>query len=86
MLILSAIVTGTIVGVLAELVMPGRHPGGIAATVPLGIAGGAAAGLFGQTMGWYSPGFTEPGTLASTVGALLLLVAYGWMTGRPRRA
>jgi len=86
MLIFAAIVTGAIVGVLAELMMPGRHPGGVAATVPLGMAGGAAAGLLGQTMGWYRPGFTEPGMVASIVGALLLLVAYGWMTRRPRKA
>jgi uncharacterized membrane protein YeaQ/YmgE (transglycosylase-associated protein family) len=82
--ILAAMVTGALVAVVARLFLPGRDPGGL--TVLVGIAGGAIAGYLGQTFGWYQPGFTRPGMLASMLAALLLVVAYRWMTGRPRRA
>ena len=37
--ILSWIIMGLIVGVIAKFIMPGRDPGGIIITICLGVAG-----------------------------------------------
>jgi uncharacterized membrane protein YeaQ/YmgE (transglycosylase-associated protein family) len=73
--ILSWIVFGLIVGVLAKFLMPGRDPGGLIVTVLLGIAGAFVGGWAGQALGVYRPG--EPaGWLMSIAGAIILLVLY----------
>jgi uncharacterized membrane protein YeaQ/YmgE (transglycosylase-associated protein family) len=74
--ILAALVTGAVVGVLARLLIPGRDPGGVVVTVLLGMAGGLVASFIGRAIGWYRPGFTAPGILASTLGAMVLLLLY----------
>jgi uncharacterized membrane protein YeaQ/YmgE (transglycosylase-associated protein family) len=45
--ILSWLVIGLIVGVLAKFIMPGRDPGGIIVTILLGIAGAFVGGYIG---------------------------------------
>jgi uncharacterized membrane protein YeaQ/YmgE (transglycosylase-associated protein family) len=50
--ILSWIVFGLVVGVLAKLVMPGNDPGGLIVTVLLGIAGALVGGFLGRAMGF----------------------------------
>jgi uncharacterized membrane protein YeaQ/YmgE (transglycosylase-associated protein family) len=73
--ILSWIVFGLIVGVLAKFLMPGRDPGGLIVTMLLGIAGAFVGGWAGQALGVYRPG--EPaGWLMSIAGAIILLVLY----------
>ena len=49
--ILSWIVLGLIVGVVAKLIMPGKDPGGIMITIVLGIAGALLGGVTGATVG-----------------------------------
>ena len=73
--ILSWIVFGLIVGVLAKLVMPGHDPGGFIVTVLLGIAGAFLGGWVGQAIGLYRPG-QPAGWLMSIVGAIILLALY----------
>jgi uncharacterized membrane protein YeaQ/YmgE (transglycosylase-associated protein family) len=73
--ILSWIVFGLIVGLLAKLVMPGHDPGGIIVTMLLGIAGAFIGGWVGQTLGVYRPG-QPAGWLMSIVGAIILLAIY----------
>jgi uncharacterized membrane protein YeaQ/YmgE (transglycosylase-associated protein family) len=81
MWILSWIVFGLIVGVIAKLVMPGRDPGGMIVTILLGIAGALLGGFVGQALGLYAPG--EPaGYIMSILGAILLLVIYRMAVGR----
>lgn len=80
--ILSWIVFGLIVGVLAKVLMPGRDPGGLIVTVLLGIAGALVGGWAGQALGVYRPG-QPAGWLMSIVGAILLLAIYR-MTVRRR--
>jgi len=81
MWILSWIVFGLIVGVLAKLVMPGRDPGGMIVTILLGIAGALLGGFVGQALGFYAPG--EPaGYIMSIVGAIVLLLIYRMAVGR----
>jgi len=75
MWILSAIVSGLVVGVIAKLLTPGRDPGGFIVTILLGIAGSLLATFIGQAVGHYGP--NQPaGWLMSIGGAILLLLLY----------
>ena len=49
--ILSWILFGLVVGVIAKLLMPGRDPGGFIVTILLGIAGALVGGFVGQALG-----------------------------------
>ena len=81
--ILSWIVFGLVVGIIAKLLMPGRDPGGFIVTILLGIAGALLGGFVGRAMGFYGP--NEPaGWLMSIGGAILLLVIYRVVIGRRR--
>jgi uncharacterized membrane protein YeaQ/YmgE (transglycosylase-associated protein family) len=81
MAILSWIVFGLIVGVLAKVVMPGRDPGGIIVTILLGIAGSVVGGFVGQALGLYAEG-QAAGWIVSILGAVVLLVVYRMLAGR----
>ena len=75
---------GLIVGALAKLLMPGRDPGGFIVTMLLGVAGALVGGFAGRAAGWYSA--NEPaGFVMSLLGAVLLLVLYRMLVGRPSR-
>jgi uncharacterized membrane protein YeaQ/YmgE (transglycosylase-associated protein family) len=80
--ILSWIVFGLIVGIIAKLLMPGRDPGGFIITILLGIAGALLGGFLGRAMGFYGPN-EQAGWLISIVGAIVLLVIYR-MIAKPR--
>ena len=81
MAILGWILFGLVVGALANLVMPGRDPGGIIVTMLLGIAGAVLGGFVGRALGWYGEG--EPaGWIMSFVGAVALLALYRMFTRR----
>lgn len=73
--ILSWIVFGLVVGIIAKLVTPGRDPGGFIVTMLLGIAGALLGGFVGRAMGFYGPN-EAAGWLMSIAGAILLLVIY----------
>jgi uncharacterized membrane protein YeaQ/YmgE (transglycosylase-associated protein family) len=79
--ILSWIVFGLVVGVIAKLVTPGRDPGGIIVTLLLGVAGALLGGFIGRAMGFYGPTETA-GWLMSIGGAILLLVIYRMVARR----
>lgn len=81
--ILSWIVFGLVVGIIAKLLMPGRDPGGFIITMLLGIAGALLGGFVGRAMGFYGPN-ESAGWLMSIVGAILLLVIYRVAVGRRR--
>ncbi len=75
--IISWIVLGLIVGVVAKLIMPGRDPGGIVITIVLGIAGALLGGFFSSALGLGSVSGFNLWSLAIAVGgALLLLIGY----------
>lgn len=79
--ILSWIVFGLVVGIIAKLVTPGRDPGGFIVTILLGIAGALLGGFVGRALGLYGP--DEPaGWIMSLVGALILLIGYRVTIGR----
>jgi uncharacterized membrane protein YeaQ/YmgE (transglycosylase-associated protein family) len=75
--ILSWIVMGLIVGLLAKFIMPGRDPGGLVITILLGIAGAFVGGLIGSFLGLGTvTGFNMGSLLLAVGGALLLLLLY----------
>ena len=79
--ILSWIVFGLVVGIIAKVLMPGKDPGGMIVTILLGIAGALLGGFIGRAMGFYGP--DQPaGWLMSIGGSILLLLLYRLMVRR----
>lgn len=75
--ILSWIVMGLIVGLLAKFIMPGKDPGGLIITVLLGVAGAFVGGYVGSFLGFGTvTGFNVGSILLATGGAILLLILY----------
>jgi len=75
--ILSWIIMGLIVGILAKLVMPGKDPGGIIVTILIGIAGAFVGGVIGSYLGLGTvTGFNLVSILLALGGAVLLLILY----------
>lgn len=79
--ILSWILFGLVIGIIAKLLMPGRDPGGFIITILLGIAGALLGGFVGRTMGFYGPS-ESAGWLMSILGAIILLVLYRMLVRR----
>jgi uncharacterized membrane protein YeaQ/YmgE (transglycosylase-associated protein family) len=79
--ILSWILFGLVVGVIAKLLMPGRDPGGFIVTILLGVAGGVFGGFIGRAMGFYGEN-QGAGWIMSILGAILLLALYRMMVRR----
>ena len=75
MAILSWIVFGLVIGIIAKLLMPGRDPGGFIVTILLGIAGALVGGFIGRAMGFYGPSRSAV-WLMSILGAIILLALY----------
>jgi uncharacterized membrane protein YeaQ/YmgE (transglycosylase-associated protein family) len=78
MYILTMLLVGLVIGAVARVLMPGR-PGGVVATILLGLGGSLLAGFLGRTLGWYHGAFSGPGIVASIVGAMLLLAIFGML-------
>ena len=76
MQIISIIVVGFIVGLLARALKPGNDKLGLLMTTGLGIAGSAVANFAGSALGLYRPG-EAAGWIASILGGILLLFLYG---------
>ena len=75
MAILSTILVGLVVGVIAKLLMPGKDPGGFIVTILLGIAGAFIGTYLGEALGWYKTG-QPAGWIMSIIGAMILLLLY----------
>jgi uncharacterized membrane protein YeaQ/YmgE (transglycosylase-associated protein family) len=73
--LLTTIIIGFIVGVIAKLIMPGKENMGFIVTTLLGIAGSLVATYAGQAVGLYEAG-QGAGWIGSIVGAVLLLWIY----------
>jgi uncharacterized membrane protein YeaQ/YmgE (transglycosylase-associated protein family) len=81
MAILSWILFGLVVGVIAKLLMPGRDPGGFIVTILLGIAGALVGGFVGRALGFYGEN-QGAGWIMSILGAIVLLALYLMMVRR----
>lgn len=69
---------GFIAGLVARAVHPGKDDLGIIMTIVLGIAGSFIATYLGQAVGWYKQG-ESAGFIMSVIGAVVLLVIYGFI-------
>ena len=79
------LIIGLIAGALARLIMPGRDPMGIIATILLGIVGSILGGLVSWGIwGADTPdsGFRPAGLLLSILGAILVLWIYRMVKSR----
>ena len=79
--ILSWILFGLVIGIIAKLLMPGKDPGGFIITILLGIAGALLGGFVGRAMGFYGEN-ASAGWIISILGAILLLGLYRMMVRR----
>ncbi|HPL64475.1 MAG: GlsB/YeaQ/YmgE family stress response membrane protein [Syntrophales bacterium] len=83
--ILSWIIMGLVVGLLAKLMMPGKDPGGIIITILLGMGGAFVGGLIGSALGFGTvTGFNIGSILLAVGGAVLLLLLYRSFVKRRR--
>jgi uncharacterized membrane protein YeaQ/YmgE (transglycosylase-associated protein family) len=75
--VLSWIVMGFVVGLLAKILLPGRDPGGLIVTVLIGIAGAFVGGFIGSYLGLGTvTGFNVASIGLAVGGAILLLILY----------
>ena len=74
---------GTVVGLLAKAIMPGRDPGGAVATLAMGVAGVViGCGVLSLAMGGYIIKPISPlGMGVGTLGAFILLFFYRLLGG-----
>jgi uncharacterized membrane protein YeaQ/YmgE (transglycosylase-associated protein family) len=79
------IIVGLIAGALARLIMPGRDPMGVIATIVLGIVGSLVGGLVSMAI-WRNSGdtFQPAGLLLSILGAIVVL--WIWRMVKSRNA
>ena len=75
--ILSWIILGLVVGVIAKFLMPGKDPGGFIITILLGIAGAIGGGFISSALGFGQvTGFNLRSLIIAVGGAVLLLIIY----------
>lgn len=82
--ILTWILVGLVAGLLGKIAMPGPDPGGVILTVVVGIAGAIIGGLVvNQLLGGPGvTGFNLPSILVATLGSIILLALYRFVTRR----
>jgi len=83
MWLLEAIIVGLVIGAIARLIVPGRHPRGLIVTVVIGIAGSMLATVAERAAGSTT---AHAGFLASVVGAVVLVLALQALGSRSSRA
>jgi uncharacterized membrane protein YeaQ/YmgE (transglycosylase-associated protein family) len=84
MSIIWSIIIGFLAGVVAKFIMPGNNePSGFIMTTILGIVGAFVASYLGQALGWYNAG-EGAGFIGAVVGAIIVLLIYGFFAGRQR--
>jgi uncharacterized membrane protein YeaQ/YmgE (transglycosylase-associated protein family) len=81
--IIGWIVIGLIAGALGKLIMPGDDPGGIIATILLGIAGAVVGGFLASLVGLGGGGIIWS-IVVATIGAIILLAIYRAIVGSRR--
>jgi uncharacterized membrane protein YeaQ/YmgE (transglycosylase-associated protein family) len=73
--ILYLLVVGLVAGFLARLLVPGRDPMSLGATVVLGIVGSLIGGFLGHFIFHHGSGFVQPaGWIGSIVGSVIALL------------
>ncbi|MEN3357705.1 MAG: hypothetical protein V7637_1687 [Mycobacteriales bacterium] len=83
--IIVLLIVGLIAGALARLLVPGRDPMGVGATIVLGVVGSFIGGFLGYVIFHKdaSQGALQPsGIIGSVIGAVIALLAYRAMNRR----
>ncbi|MCK9896432.1 GlsB/YeaQ/YmgE family stress response membrane protein [Frankia sp. AgB32] len=83
--IISFIILGLVAGAVARLLVPGRDPMGIPATIGLGLVGSFIGGFLGYVLFGHdlSEGAFQPsGLIGSIIGAIVALLVYRAVTNR----
>ena len=82
--ILAWILVGLVAGLLARIAMPGPDPGGIILTIVIGIVGALIGGFVVNRLlgGPDVTGFNLPSILVATLGSIILLALYRFVTRR----
>ena len=84
--IIWTIIIGFLAGVIAKFITPGdNEPSGFILTTILGIVGAFVATWIGQAIGWYEAG-EGAGLIGAIVGAVIILVIWGFIAGRRRQS
>ena len=78
---LSTIIIGLLVGLVARFIKPGDDNMGWIKTILFGIGGSLAATYGGQALGLYQAG-QGGGFIGSVVGAVILLVVAGKLSSK----
>jgi uncharacterized membrane protein YeaQ/YmgE (transglycosylase-associated protein family) len=79
--LLSWIILGLIAGAIAKYLMPGKAPGGIVATIVLGVLGALVGGFIGVQLGFGSvSGFDLTSLVLAIGGAVVVILIYGLAT------
>ena len=81
--IIWTIVIGLVAGIVAKFIVPGskNEPSGFVLTAILGIVGAIVASYLGKAVGWYEPG-EGAGFIGAIVGAVIILVVWGFIAAR----
>jgi len=77
--VLYTLLIGFLAGAAAKFLTPGKDPGGWIITILLGIAGSFVGTFLGRSIGHYQDG-QAAGFIASTIGAVVLLLVYRLFT------
>lgn len=77
------LIIGLVAGLLARAIKPGRDAMGWVMTIILGIAGAFIGGLLASVLGISADGGMV-GLIFSVIGAIILLFAYEFITGKRR--
>lgn len=77
------LIIGLVAGALARLIMPGKDPMGLIATIILGVIGSVLGGLLsGLIWGTGQGGFQAAGLIMSIIGALVVLFVWRMIRSR----
>lgn len=85
--IIGLVIVGLIAGALARLLVPGRDPMGIGATILLGIVGSFVGGFLADVLFRNEAedrGLEPVGIIGSVIGAVIVLLVYNAVTRRRR--
>jgi len=85
--ILYLIVIGLVAGFIARLLVPGRDPMSVWATMVLGIIGSFIGGFLGYVLTHHDAqdgAFQASGIIGSIIGAVIALLIYRAIHGRSR--
>ncbi|WP_181276432.1 GlsB/YeaQ/YmgE family stress response membrane protein [Brevibacterium oceani] len=82
------LILGLLAGAIAKLILPGKQAGGLLGTLIIGVIGALLGGWLGSALfGVGVDSFFEISTwLCAIGGSIIVLIVWGLITGRSRRA